>query len=150
MKANNKNTKVNMVSAPAIEIESPEFKVLNNKDYILYGKKNDFPDILKEMMNTSSLHSAILKKKSDMSAGLGFEATTSEQKNFINNFINNTSIQKNTSTSFKWVYTPYFLGDYKSMQHLINKPTTLFVARMCQTLRFVSSFFSSSPFFPLF
>ena len=85
MKANNKNTKVNMVSAPAIEVEAPEFKTLNNKDYILYGKKNDFPDILKEMMNTSSLHSAILKKKSDMSAGLGFEATTSEQKNFINN-----------------------------------------------------------------
>lgn len=86
MKANNKNTKVNMVSAPAIEVEAPEFKTLNNRDYILYGKKNDFPDILKEMMNTSSLHSAILKKKSDMSAGLGFEATTSEQKNFINNF----------------------------------------------------------------
>ena len=86
MKANNKNTKVNMVSAPAVEVEAPEFKTLNNQDYILYGKKNDFPDILKEMMNTSSLHSAILKKKSDMSAGLGFEATTSEQKNFINNF----------------------------------------------------------------
>ena len=86
MKENNKNTKVNMVSAPAIEVEAPEFKILNNRDYILYGKKNDFPDILKEMMNTSSLHSAILKKKSDMSAGLGFEATTSEQKNFINNF----------------------------------------------------------------
>lgn len=86
MKENNKNTKVNMVSAPAIEVEAPEFKTLNNRDYILYGKKNDFPDILKEMMNTSSLHSAILKKKSDMSAGLGFEATTSEQKDFINNF----------------------------------------------------------------
>ena len=86
MKENNKNTKVNMVSAPAIEVEAPEFKILNNRDYILYGKKNDFPDILKEMMNTSSLHSAILKKKSDMSAGLGFEATTSEQKDFINNF----------------------------------------------------------------
>lgn len=86
MKENNKNTKVNMVSAPAIEVEAPEFKTLNNRDYILYGKKNDFPDILKEMMNTSSLHSAILKKKSDMTAGLGFEATTSEQKNFINNF----------------------------------------------------------------
>ena len=51
MKANNKNTKVNMVSAPAIEVEAPEFKTLNNRDYILYGKKNDFPDILKEMMN---------------------------------------------------------------------------------------------------
>jgi len=94
MKANNKNTKVNMVSAPAIEVEAPEFKTLNNKDYILYGKKNDFPDILKEMMNTSSLHSAILKKKSDMSAGLGFEATTSEQKNFINNFNGSETINE--------------------------------------------------------
>ena len=94
MKANNKNTKVNMVSAPAIEVEAPEFKTLNNRDYILYGKKNDFPDILKEMMNTSSLHSAILKKKSDMSAGLGFEATTSEQKNFINNFSGSETINE--------------------------------------------------------
>ena len=94
MKENNKNTKVNMVSAPAIEVEAPEFKTLNNKDYILYGKKNDFPDILKEMMNTSSLHSAILKKKSDMSAGLGFEATTSEQKDFINNFNGSETINE--------------------------------------------------------
>ena len=85
MKIENKNTKVNMISAPSIDIESPEFKTLGNKDYILYGNKNDFPTILKEMMNTSSLHSAILKKKSDMTAGLGFESTTAEQKNFINN-----------------------------------------------------------------
>ena len=94
MKENNKNTKVNMVSAPAIEVEAPEFKILNNRDYILYGKKNDFPDILKEMMNTSSLHSAILKKKSDMSAGLGFEANTSEQKDFINNFNGSETINE--------------------------------------------------------
>ena len=85
MKIENKNTKVNMISAPSIDIESPEFKTLNNRDYIMYGNKNDFPTILKEMMNTSSLHSAILKKKSDMTAGLGFESTTAEQKNFINN-----------------------------------------------------------------
>ena len=70
MKVENKNTKVNMISAPSIDIESPEFKTLGNKDYILYGNKNDFPTILKEMMNTSSLHSAILKKKSDMTACL--------------------------------------------------------------------------------
>ena len=94
MKANNKNTKVNMVSAPAVEVEAPEFKTLNNRDYILYGKKNDFPDILKEMMNTSSLHSAILKKKSDMTAGLGFESTTAEQKNFINNLNGSETIDQ--------------------------------------------------------
>jgi len=94
MKIENKNTKVNMISAPSIDIEAPEFKTLNNKDYILYGNKNDFPTILKEMMNTSSLHSAILKKKSDMTAGLGFESTTAEQKNFINNFNGSETIDQ--------------------------------------------------------
>ena len=74
-----------MIKAESHEVESPEFKIVNNRDYVLYGVKNDFPTILKNMMNTSSLHSAILKKKADMSAGKGFEAASLEQKNFINN-----------------------------------------------------------------
>tara|TARA_R110001599_G_scaffold222508_1_gene421599 strand:- start:156 stop:1328 length:1173 start_codon:yes stop_codon:yes gene_type:complete len=85
MKINKENTKVSMIKAEAHEVESPDFKTVNNKDYILYGVKNDFPTILKEMMNTSSLHSAILKKKADMTAGLGFETASLEQKNFVNN-----------------------------------------------------------------
>ena len=85
MKTNKENTKVSMISAPAIEVEAPEFKTVNNKEYVLYGVKNDFPTILKNMMNTSSLHSAILKKKSDMTAGKGFETASLEQKNFVNN-----------------------------------------------------------------
>ena len=85
MKVENNNTKVNMISAPAAEIEAPVFKTVNNKDYILYGDKNNYPSILKEMMNTSSLHSAILKKKSDMISGKGWESADSLQKNFINN-----------------------------------------------------------------
>ena len=74
-----------MIKAESHEVESPEFKIVNNKDYVLYGVKNDFPTILKNMMNTSSLHSAILKKKADMSAGKGFETASLEQKNFVNN-----------------------------------------------------------------
>lgn len=85
MKIESKNTKVSMIKAESQEVEAPEFKTVNNKDYILYGVKNDFPTILKDMMNTSSLHSAILKKKADMSAGKGFEAAGLEQKNFVNN-----------------------------------------------------------------
>ena len=85
MKIESKNTKVSMIKADSQEVEAPEFKTVNNKEYILYGVKNDFPTILKDMMNTSSLHSAILKKKADMSAGKGFEAASLEQKNFINN-----------------------------------------------------------------
>ena len=85
MNIESKNTKVSMIKAESQEVEAPEFKTVNNKDYILYGVKNDFPTILKDMMNTSSLHSAILKKKADMSAGKGFETASLEQKNFINN-----------------------------------------------------------------
>jgi len=81
----NKNTKVKMLTAPATEIDMPVFKTVNNKDYISYGLKNNYPDILKEMMNTSSLHSSILKKKTDMCAGKGFDNPTTEQENFINN-----------------------------------------------------------------
>ncbi|QDP49142.1 MAG: putative portal protein [Prokaryotic dsDNA virus sp.] len=81
----NNNTKVQMIAAPAVEIESPVFKTVNNKDYIYYGLNNDYPTILKDMMNTSSLHSAILKKKSDMTAGKGFDFETVEQKTFIAN-----------------------------------------------------------------
>ena len=85
MKIESKNTKVSMIKAESQEVEAPEFKTVNNKDYVLYGVKNDFPTILKDMMNTSSLHSAILKKKADMSSGKGFETASLEQKNFVNN-----------------------------------------------------------------
>ena len=84
-KVSDKNTKVKMISAPAIEVEAPIFKTVNNKDYILYGAKNNYPDTLKEMMNQSSLHNAILKKKADMIAGKGFNFETPEQKIFISN-----------------------------------------------------------------
>ena len=84
MKDNN-NTKVQMISAQAEEVESPVFKTVNNKDYIYYGLNNDYPQILKDMMNTSSLHSAILKKKADMTAGKGFDFESIEQKSFIAN-----------------------------------------------------------------
>lgn len=84
MKEDNK-TSIKMISAPAEAVERPIFKTVNNKDYILYGINNNFPTILKEMMNTSALHSAILKKKSDMTAGKGWEFKTPQQKTFIQN-----------------------------------------------------------------
>ena len=85
MKTDKKNTKVKMISAPAASIETPIFREANNKSYILYGEKNNYPEILKEMMNQSSLHSAILKKKADMTAGKGWVTDTVEQKSFIQN-----------------------------------------------------------------
>ena len=67
-----KSIKFNFIKSTAAEIETPIFKSVNNKDFILYGEANDYPDILKDMMNQSSLHNAILKKKCDMTAGKGW------------------------------------------------------------------------------
>jgi hypothetical protein len=105
----NKNIRMNMVSAPVQAIESPQFKEVNNKDYILYGEKNDYPVILKEMMNQSSLHSAILKKKADMTAGQGFEFDTKEQKNFINNINGKENLE---IISYKNSYDQVLYGGY--------------------------------------
>jgi len=81
----NKNMKVNMVAAKAIEVETPEFKEVNNKDYILYGAKNDYPQILLDMMNKSAKHSAILTKKANMTASKGWEYDNIAEKTFIAN-----------------------------------------------------------------
>ena len=81
----NNNTKVSMVAAEAHAIESPEFKTTNNKDYILYGADNAYPSVLREMMNQSSLHSSILKKKADMIASKGFEVEDALVKGFVSN-----------------------------------------------------------------
>ena len=73
MNKKKESVSIEMVSATAEAIESPVFETKNNKDYILYGSNNDYPAVLKEMMNQSGLHSAILKKKADMTASQGFE-----------------------------------------------------------------------------
>jgi hypothetical protein len=84
MKKNN-NTKVNMISAPAAHIEAPVFKVVNNKDYILYGEGNDYPSILRDMMNGSAKHNSILTKKANMTGGKGWKTEDAIQNLFVQN-----------------------------------------------------------------
>jgi len=74
-----------MIAAPVSAIEAPSFTTVNNKDYILYGEGNDYPIILKDMMNQSAKHNAILTKKANMTAGKGWESTDAMQKVFVNN-----------------------------------------------------------------
>ena len=88
-KEKKESVSIKMVSATATAIESPVFKVTNNKNYIHYGEENNYPSILLEMMNQSSLHSAILKKKADMTASQGFESEDVDKKGFVSN-INGT------------------------------------------------------------
>ena len=104
-----KNTSIKMVSATATAIESPVFKVQNNKEYILYGDKNDYPSILLEMMNQSSLHNAILKKKADMTAGNGFEVDDVNQKAFVSNINGSDTLDQ---IAYKNAYDLSVYGGY--------------------------------------
>lgn len=98
-----------MVSAEAKAIESPVFETKNNKDYILYGEGNDYPSVLLEMMNQSSLHNAILKKKAEMTAGQGFEIEDVEQKAFVSNINGSDTLDQ---IAYKNAYDLALYGGY--------------------------------------
>tara|TARA_R110002073_G_scaffold140344_3_gene291224 strand:+ start:222 stop:1400 length:1179 start_codon:yes stop_codon:yes gene_type:complete len=110
---NSKKTKesvsIKMVSAEAKAIESPVFETKNNKDYILYGEGNDYPSVLLEMMNQSSLHNAILKKKAEMTAGQGFEIEDVEQKAFVSNINGSDTLDQ---IAYKNAYDLALYGGY--------------------------------------
>ena len=108
-KKTKENVSIKMVSAEAKAIESPVFKTLNNKDYILYGEGNDYPSVLLEMMNQSSLHSAILKKKAEMTAGQGFEIEDVEQKAFVSNINGSDTLDQ---IAYKNAYDLALYGGY--------------------------------------
>jgi DNA-binding Lrp family transcriptional regulator len=51
----------------------PEFKEVRNKDYILYGEDNKYPDYLTGLYNKSPTHNAIVNGKSDYILGSGLD-----------------------------------------------------------------------------
>jgi len=104
-----KNTTIKMVSATSTAIESPIFKVQNNKNYILYGEDNNYPSVLLEMMNQSGLHNAILKKKADMSASKGFIIEDVEQKAFVSNINGSDTLDQ---IAYKNAYDLALYGGY--------------------------------------
>jgi hypothetical protein len=51
----------------------PEFKETRNKDYILYGEDNRYPEYLTYLFNKSAKHNAIITGKASYVFGEGFE-----------------------------------------------------------------------------
>ena len=57
-------------------VKPPRAKEVQGKDWIYYGEKNDYPRVLRELAETSPLHSTILKAKVDGIVGAGLESET--------------------------------------------------------------------------
>jgi hypothetical protein len=54
------------------ETKLPEYKVVNGKDYVMYGESNRYPDYLLEMYQRSAKHNAIVNGKVNYITGKGW------------------------------------------------------------------------------
>jgi DNA-binding CsgD family transcriptional regulator len=61
------------------DVEIPEFKEVPNKDHILYGKNNLYPQYLTYLYNKSAKHGAIINGKSKYIFGGGFMGATTDE-----------------------------------------------------------------------
>lgn len=84
--------------------EIPQIIEKKNKDYILFGEDNNYPELLTELLNTSAIHNAIVTTKAKMMAGASllingaktqdesdaiFKTLSKEQQAAWNNFVEN-------------------------------------------------------------
>jgi hypothetical protein len=84
----------------------PQFKEERSKDWILYGTekpwKNQYPDYLLDLYNTSAKHHAIVQGKTDYIVGNGFNVYTRRvehgKHSKINKFIKHPNGKEDLNT----------------------------------------------------
>ena len=67
----NKVSEPNIIFVSLEQTELPKFREDGRKEWVSYGQKNDFPDLLLELSRRSALHGAILSSKANDAAGDG-------------------------------------------------------------------------------
>lgn len=88
LKKEDQNNNFNPLSFFAMKESEPvQFIEKRDKDYVLFGKDNLFPEEIKNLSLQSTYHSSILKTKSDMIGGQGFVNELNDKK--IDDFIDN-------------------------------------------------------------
>lgn len=67
------NEDPNIIVLKFSDASVPVFREARNKDYIIYGEKNYYPEYLTYLFNKSSKHNAIITGKADYIFGKGYE-----------------------------------------------------------------------------
>ena len=76
--------KTNIIEAIKFsQVELPQPKEDTRKEWVAFGKKNDFPIYLQELMKRSALHNAILVSKTESIVGNGFTYEGEDSENTI-------------------------------------------------------------------
>lgn len=84
--------KYNLITVNFSAVEPPKFIEKKNKEYVLFGAKNQWPDYLLDLYNRSAKHKALVDGKVDFVCGRGFKISndaniTPQSRALINAFI---------------------------------------------------------------
>lgn len=90
------------------QLDIPIFSEAGRSAWINYGEDNLYPNFLVQLMNSSSKHNALLKRKTDMCAGNGWVETT-ENETFIKNEFGSENLNK---IAFKNAYDLNIYGAF--------------------------------------
>jgi capsid portal protein len=103
---------IQIVSLDLTQSDFPKIKESKNKDWVLYGEDNNYPETLVDLFNSSAIHQSIVNQKSTMMVGGGYtvDKTRLSDDNTVQlekmlEFFNNNEDNLQTfldSISFDW------------------------------------------------
>jgi hypothetical protein len=87
-------------------IPDPSFKIVSNKDYVMWGEDNLYPNYLVELTNKSAIHNALVVGKSNICYGDGFYIKNKDkldetQLTNLTNWINNPNPEETLNDILK-------------------------------------------------
>lgn len=104
----------------------PEFKEVSNKDFILYGEDNYYPEYLTNLYNKSAKHNAIINGKCNYILGSGFQKRNEGPKTFsqvnrtgesLNELCQKTVKDNEIYGGFRWIIIWDLLGKSFEIWH---------------------------------
>jgi hypothetical protein len=84
----------NLVILKFAEAKQPYFKEKRGKGYIEFGERNDYPDYLLSLYNSSAMHGAIVRNKVKYITGNGWTTESGEDSGFVAKFMLNVLSKK--------------------------------------------------------
>lgn len=115
MKDNKQQHETLVLKLEQQETVNPEVQVKANDDWVLWGKKHEYPFFLADLFDNSGLHSAIVESKIDYSAGDGvtYEGKEEDSNTKTDQLIEEASPGVDFETFFRKILTDYInTGNY--------------------------------------
>jgi hypothetical protein len=111
----------NIIVVKFSDSKIPVFKEARNKDYILYGENNQYPEYLTYLFDKSAKHNAIITGKAAYIFGKGFDNgdfPINRIGETLNDLTIKASLDIETYGGFKWEIIYNYLGEIAEIYHV--------------------------------